>query len=105
MLRYVTVLCVVAALCSGAPQQNNQDVQILRFDNDVQVDGYSFAYETSDGTSRQEEGKLDNPQSENAALTVTGQYAYVAPDGKHYTVTFTAGPNGFQPKTSLGQRK
>ncbi|CAH2075256.1 unnamed protein product, partial [Iphiclides podalirius] len=105
MLKYVTVLCVVAALCSAAPQQNNQDVQILRFDNDVQVDGYSFAYETSDGTSRQEEGKLDNPQSENAALTVTGQYAYVAPDGKHYSVTFTAGPNGFQPKTSLGQKK
>lgn len=65
---------------------------------------FPFSYETSDGTSRQEEGKLDNPQSENAALTVTGQYAYVAPDGKHYTVTFTAGPNGFQPKTSLGQK-
>ncbi|XP_014363503.1 endocuticle structural glycoprotein ABD-5 [Papilio machaon] len=102
MLKYVTIACVLAALCSAAPQQ---DVQILRFDNDVNVDGYSFAYETSDGTSRQEEGKLDNPQSENAALTVTGQYAFVAPDGKHYTVTFTAGPNGYQPKTSLGQKK
>lgn len=61
-------------------------------------------YETSDGTSRQEEGKLDNPQSENAALTVNGQYSYVAPDGKKYSVIFTAGPNGFQPKTSLGQK-
>lgn len=66
---------------------------------------FVHSYETSDGTSRQEEGKLDNPQSEDAALTVNGQYSYVAPDGKHYTVTFTAGPNGFQPKTSLGQRK
>ncbi|XP_041976233.1 endocuticle structural glycoprotein ABD-5-like [Aricia agestis] len=104
MFKYVTVACVLAALCAAAPApQNPQDVQILRFDSDVQPDGYSFAYETSDGTSRQEEGKLDNPQSENAALTVTGSYAYVAPDGKHYTVTFTAGPNGFQPKTSLGQ--
>ncbi|XP_072940852.1 endocuticle structural glycoprotein ABD-5-like isoform X1 [Epargyreus clarus] len=104
MLKYVTVLAVLAALCAGAPQ-NPQDVQILRFDSDVQPDGYSFAYETSDGTKRQEEGKLDNPQSDEAALTVTGEYSYVAPDGKHYTVTFTAGPNGFQPKTSLGQKK
>ncbi|RVE46301.1 hypothetical protein evm_009020 [Chilo suppressalis] len=103
MLKYVVVLSVVAALCAGAPQQNPQDVQILRYDSNVEPDGYNFAYETSDGTSRQEEGKLDNPDSENAALTVTGQYSYVAPDGKHYTVTFTAGPNGFQPKTSLGQ--
>ncbi|KAI5631563.1 insect cuticle protein domain-containing protein [Phthorimaea operculella] len=104
MLKYVTVLCLVA-LCVAVPQQNPQEVQILRFDSDVQPDGYNFAYETSDGTSRQEEGKIDNPDSENAALTVNGQYSYVAPDGKHYTVTFTAGPNGFQPKTSLGQRK
>ncbi|XP_072940853.1 endocuticle structural glycoprotein ABD-5-like isoform X2 [Epargyreus clarus] len=104
MQNLVTVLAVLAALCAGAPQ-NPQDVQILRFDSDVQPDGYSFAYETSDGTKRQEEGKLDNPQSDEAALTVTGEYSYVAPDGKHYTVTFTAGPNGFQPKTSLGQKK
>ncbi|XP_061710380.1 endocuticle structural glycoprotein ABD-5-like [Cydia pomonella] len=100
MIKYLTIACVLAAVCAAAPQQ---DVQILRFDSDVQPDGYSFAYETSDGTSRQEQGKLDNPQSEDAALTVTGEYAYVAPDGKHYKVTFTAGPNGFQPKTSLGQ--
>lgn len=66
---------------------------------------FFYSYETSDGTSRQESGKLDNPESENAALTVTGEYAYVAPDGKHYKVTFTAGPNGFQPKTSLAQKK
>nr|AER27822.1 cuticular protein RR-1 motif 23 [Antheraea yamamai] len=104
MLKYVTIVCVVAVLCSAVPQQNPQDVQILRFDSNVEPDGYSFAYETSDGTSRQEEGKIDNPQSENAALTVRGQYAYVAPDGKHYTVTFTAGPEGYQPKTSLGQK-
>ncbi|XP_034824631.1 endocuticle structural glycoprotein ABD-5-like [Maniola hyperantus] len=103
MLKYVTVVCVLAALCAGAPQ-NPQDVQILRFDSDVQPDGYSFAYETSDGTSRQETGKLDNPQSEDAALTVTGEYAYVAPDGKKYSVTFTADQNGFRPKTSLGQK-
>ncbi|XP_023950139.1 endocuticle structural glycoprotein ABD-5-like [Bicyclus anynana] len=103
MLKYVTVVCVLAALCAAAPQ-NPQDVQILRFDSDVQPDGYSFAYETSDGTSRQEEGKIDNPQSENAALSVKGQYSYVAPDGKHYTVTFTADTEGYKPKTSLGQK-
>lgn len=74
-------------------------------DIEICTNNFVYSYETSDGTSRQEEGKLDNPQSEDAALTVNGQYSYVAPDGKHYTVTFTAGPNGFQPKTSLGQKK
>lgn len=41
----VTVLCVVVAVSAGAPQgpQGPQDVQILRFDSDVQPDGYSFA--------------------------------------------------------------
>ncbi|XP_073951396.1 endocuticle structural glycoprotein ABD-5-like [Choristoneura fumiferana] len=105
MIKYVTVLCVLAAVCAAAPQQNPQDVAILRYDSNVQADGYDFAYETSDGTSRQESGKLDNPESENAALTVTGEYAYIAPNGKHYKVIFTAGPNGFQPKTSLGEKK
>ncbi|CAH2237009.1 endocuticle structural glycoprotein ABD-5-like [Pararge aegeria] len=103
MLKYVTVVCVLAALCAGAPQ-NPQDVQILRFDSDVQPDGYSFAYETSDGTSRQEQGKIDNPQSEDAALSVTGEYAYIAPDGKQYKVVFTADTNGYRPKTTLGQK-
>ncbi|GBP72142.1 Flexible cuticle protein 12 [Eumeta japonica] len=100
----VTLACLLVVACSAAPQQNPQDVQILRYDNNVDVDGYNFQFETSDGTSRQEEGKVDNPAAEDAALIVKGQYSYVAPDGKHITVVFTAGPEGFQPKTSVQKK-
>lgn len=56
------------------------------------------SYETSDGTSAQEQGELRNAGSENEAIAVRGQFTYVGDDGVTYTVTYIADENGFQPQ-------
>ena len=55
-------------------------------------------YETSDGTSAQEQGQLQNAGSENEAISVRGQFSFVGLDGQTYTVTYVADENGFQPQ-------
>ncbi|XP_068618843.1 endocuticle structural glycoprotein ABD-5-like [Battus philenor] len=96
------VLCALAlvAVAAAAPQQqpDQHPVYILKQDSDVSPDGYNFDFETSDGTSRQEQGTLKQISDDHLALEVKGSYKYVAPDGVVYTVTFTADEHGFQPQ-------
>lgn len=57
---------------------------------------FSYRFETSDGTSRQEQGEYKN-DTEQQGLVVKGNYKYVAPDGQHISVSFVADKNGYQP--------
>ncbi|CAH0727795.1 unnamed protein product, partial [Brenthis ino] len=96
------LVLVFAAAASAAPQ-NYQDVQILRYDvNNSGLDSYNFAWELSDGSKHEEQGQLKNQGTENEAISVQGQYSWVAPDGVTYTVTYIADENGFQPQIQQG---
>lgn len=53
-------------------------------------------FETSDGTSRQEQGEYKN-DTDQQGLLVKGSYKYVAPDGQNIAVSFIADKNGYQP--------
>uniref|UniRef100_A0A2A4ITS3 Cuticle protein n=1 Tax=Heliothis virescens TaxID=7102 RepID=A0A2A4ITS3_HELVI len=100
-MKLFVVLALVAAAC--AAPQNQQDVQILRYDvNNAGLDSYSFAWELSDGSKHEEQGQLKNQGTENEAIAVQGQYAWVGPDGVTYTVTYLADENGFQPQIQQG---
>ncbi|KAJ8732074.1 hypothetical protein PYW08_014804 [Mythimna loreyi] len=101
-MKSFVVLALIAAACA-APQQNPQDVQIVRYDvNNGGIDSYNFAWELSDGTKHEEQGQLKNQGTENEAIAVQGQYAWVGPDGVLYTVTYVADENGFQPQIQQG---
>lgn len=63
---------------------------------------FFFRYSLSDGTAREEKGELKNPGTENEAISVTGSYTWVDPQGITWTVTFLADENGFQPKVTQG---
>lgn len=56
------------------------------------------SYETSDGTSAQEQAELKNVGSENEAISVRGSFSFVGADGQTYTVNYIADENGFQPE-------
>ncbi|KAI5631564.1 insect cuticle protein domain-containing protein [Phthorimaea operculella] len=98
------VLALAVALVCALPQQNDAQtpagsqppVQIVKQDNEVDVNGYNFEFETSDGTVRQEQGEYKN-DTEQQGLLVRGSYSYLAPDGQHISVSFVADKNGYQP--------
>uniref|UniRef100_A0A1B0CLL2 Uncharacterized protein n=1 Tax=Lutzomyia longipalpis TaxID=7200 RepID=A0A1B0CLL2_LUTLO len=70
-MKTIIVLAVVVAFALGAPQavDDSRNAQILRYETDnIGVDGYRYAFETSDGISRQEEAELKNAGTENEAF-------------------------------------
>ncbi|XP_075162367.1 larval cuticle protein 65Ag1-like [Haematobia irritans] len=95
----VAFLFVAVVSCAlAAPPQAAQEAQVLRFDSDVQPEGYKFAVETSDGKSHQEEGQLKDVGTDHEAIVVRGSFSYIGDDGQQYTVTYIADENGFQPE-------
>ncbi|KAH8234581.1 hypothetical protein KR032_000034 [Drosophila birchii] len=91
----IVLSCLLASVLAAPPAA---DAQVLRFDSDVQPEGYKFAVETSDGKSHQEEGQLKDVGTDHEALVVRGSYAYVGDDGQTYTINYLADENGFQPE-------
>lgn len=57
-----------------------------------------FRYETENGITGQEEGKLYNRGTDAEALRASGYYTYTGPDNVVYTVNYKADENGFQPE-------
>ncbi|KAJ2944767.1 hypothetical protein O0L34_g1656 [Tuta absoluta] len=104
------ILCTLAglavALAAPRPQEAAQDQQavyIVNHDSNVSPDGYNFSFQTSDGTSRQEQGSLKQVSEDLQAIEVSGSYSYVAPDGLTYSVSYTADTDGFKPQSHIGQ--
>ncbi|XP_055387444.1 flexible cuticle protein 12-like [Condylostylus longicornis] len=97
-MKYAIVFAALFAVALAAPLDDPANAQVLRYDNDnIGVDGYNFAVETSDGKSHQESGKVKNLGPDDTPITVTGSFRYTGDDGQVYEVTYTADENGFQP--------
>ncbi|XP_037941306.1 larval cuticle protein 65Ag1-like [Teleopsis dalmanni] len=93
-MKFVIVFVALFAFALAAPA----DVEVLKSESDVQPDGYKFALETSDGTSKNEQGELKNVGTEEEAIVVRGSFSWIADDGQKYTVNYVADENGFQPQ-------
>ncbi|XP_043649820.1 larval cuticle protein 65Ag1-like isoform X2 [Drosophila teissieri] len=93
-MKFLFVFVALFAMALAAPS----DDVVLKYDSDnIGVDGYNYAYETSNGIAAQEAGTLKDIGDEHA-LNVQGSYSYTAPDGQHISVTYIADENGFQPE-------
>ncbi|XP_032510816.1 endocuticle structural glycoprotein ABD-5-like [Danaus plexippus] len=92
----LVIMTIVCALPEDPALDQAQPVQIVKQDSEVDVNGYNFEFETSDGTSRQEQGDYKN-DTEQQGLSVKGSYKYIAPDGQTISVSFVADKNGYQP--------
>ncbi|XP_019527192.2 flexible cuticle protein 12 [Aedes albopictus] len=100
-MKTIIVLVAVVALALAAPLDDSKNAQILKYENDnIGVDGYKFAFETSDGQSRQEQAELRRLADDVEALVVRGSYSFTADDGQVYTVNYIADENGFQPEAA-----
>ncbi|XP_050342290.1 cuticle protein CP14.6-like [Nymphalis io] len=105
-MKLLIVLSLVALATAAPPPLTNNptgEVQVLRFENDYYDSrGYKFAFEQSDGQTRQEQGELRNEGREDEYTAVKGSYSWVGPDGVNYIVRYIADENGFQPEIEEG---
>uniref|UniRef100_A0A182P5L0 Uncharacterized protein n=1 Tax=Anopheles epiroticus TaxID=199890 RepID=A0A182P5L0_9DIPT len=98
-MKTIIAFAFVVALALAAPLDDSKNAQILKYENDnIGVDGYKFAFETSDGHQRQEQAELKKLGDEVEALVVRGSYSFTGDDGQVYTVNYVADENGFQPE-------
>ncbi|XP_045765366.1 flexible cuticle protein 12-like [Maniola jurtina] len=94
----LTLFVAAAVAIPLAPSSDSRNAEILSYESDnIGVDGYKFAFKTSDGKSVSEDAVLKNVGLENEAIEVRGQYSYPGDDGKIYTIYFLANEFGYQP--------
>ncbi|KAL9706967.1 hypothetical protein quinque_010485 [Culex quinquefasciatus] len=76
-------------------------VPIIRQEQEQNPDGsYRYCYETSNGIKVKQECVVENAGTDQEKKVVKGEYSYVGPEGKVYTVEYIADENGFQPSGS-----
>ncbi|XP_063619219.1 flexible cuticle protein 12-like [Cydia splendana] len=99
MKSFVVFALIVTAVAAAPQRSPDADAQVLKYDaENIGVDGYRFAYETSNGIKSEEQAQLNNAGTDNEAIAVRGSFSYTGPDGVVYTVTYIADENGFQPQ-------
>ncbi|KAJ8947814.1 hypothetical protein NQ314_008537 [Rhamnusium bicolor] len=78
-------------------QTGERYAAILRSDNEVYPDGsYQYAYDTENGISAQESGKL-KAIGPDVGTSAQGSYQYTSPEGILVQIQYIADENGFQP--------
>ncbi|KAJ8931383.1 hypothetical protein NQ314_015714 [Rhamnusium bicolor] len=81
---------------SGAFSGSGRQIPILRFDDKNDGEGsYSYAYETGNGISAQEQG-----DARGDGTKAHGGFSYTSPDGQQVHIQYTADENGFQAQGS-----
>lgn len=96
----IVCLALIATCVVARPQE--PEVELLKFENNIEGENYNFAYEQSDQQKRAETGTFEaGAEPEQGVLSVVGDYSYVLPNGKTVTVTYTADDKGFRPKFTI----
>ncbi|XP_038211271.1 pupal cuticle protein 36-like [Zerene cesonia] len=69
-----------------------RNAAILRQDNVNNGDSYSYAFETENGITAEENGVATN------GVEAQGGFSYIGDDGVQYSIRYTADQNGFRPE-------
>ncbi|RVE45627.1 hypothetical protein evm_009740 [Chilo suppressalis] len=70
------------------------NARIIKQENDIDPNGYHYAYETENGINAEESGVVSSSASGTKAR---GFFEYIGDDGLKYRVDYTADENGFHP--------
>ncbi|KAH8408246.1 hypothetical protein KR215_001034 [Drosophila sulfurigaster] len=95
-------ICLLLGISQALPADDAQAETVRLESENNGVDKYSFAYETSNGITRDEEGVLKPGEGDaEGVLAVKGSTSWTAPDGKKYEISFTADETGYHPSVKL----
>ncbi|CAD7083177.1 unnamed protein product [Hermetia illucens] len=98
-MKFIVAFAALLAVAVAVPIDDPRAAQITRYESDnIGTDGYKFAFETSDGTARQEAAEVKNLGTDHEAIAVRGSISWIAADGQQYSLNFIADENGFQPE-------
>ncbi|KAK3874680.1 hypothetical protein Pcinc_020390 [Petrolisthes cinctipes] len=96
------VLSILACLATAAPtydSSSDKTAAILRDDRVREDDGrYNFEVETANGITISQSG---SPEGDAGAVTKSGHFSYISPEGIEVKLKFVANENGFQPESDL----
>ncbi|XP_034110249.1 larval cuticle protein 65Ag1-like [Drosophila albomicans] len=96
-MKFLIVFVALFALAVASPVNPDAEAFVINQEANVEPDGFSANFETSNGIKEESSGRLENQGSENEALSVRGSFSYPAPDGQIISLTYIADENGFQP--------
>ncbi|XP_041970673.1 flexible cuticle protein 12-like [Aricia agestis] len=93
------VLAVFVAAALAGPINPDGEAVILRYDadNNSEIGGYEYLYETSNGIQAHEAGRSVDIGTDAQSMFVQGEFQYLGSDGVLYRVTYTADKDGFHP--------
>ncbi|XP_037874973.1 larval cuticle protein 65Ab1 [Bombyx mori] len=99
LLALVCGASLLLQVIAAGPFVNNQNkVQVVRYDLDTDnlPNSYKFHYDASDGSSRTEEGGIQNLGTNDAALDVHGAVRWYNSKGQLYEMIYKAGKRGYR---------
>ncbi|XP_045472430.1 larval cuticle protein 65Ag1-like isoform X1 [Harmonia axyridis] len=87
-------------LVFGAPTAKDAEATITYYNCQLNENGYTFSYTTSNGITRYENGVLirdpNRKSDEDEILRVNGYYLYTGEDNNLYRVDYIADENGYR---------
>ncbi|RZF44488.1 hypothetical protein LSTR_LSTR002261 [Laodelphax striatellus] len=90
------VLLAVLPIHCQSQSSSDESNRIISYVNEVNVDNYKFAYESGDGTFREETGGF-----EDGIWTVRGRVSWTSPKGTFFSYSYIADGNGYR-QTAVG---
>ncbi|XP_062137363.1 larval cuticle protein 65Ag1-like [Drosophila sulfurigaster albostrigata] len=97
-MKFLIVFVALFALAVASPVDSDANAYVINQEANVEPDGFSASFETSNGIKEESSGHLQNQGSENEGIAVRGSFSYPAPDGSIISLTYVADENGFQPE-------
>ncbi|XP_044751784.1 larval cuticle protein 1-like isoform X3 [Coccinella septempunctata] len=96
----LSVLFTLVTSVMSVPVVNDADATITSYDYQLNENGYSFSYSTSNGITRQENaviiGDPNRINDDNQIIRVNGFYSYTDKDNNVYRVEYVADENGYR---------
>ncbi|CAL7944305.1 unnamed protein product [Xylocopa violacea] len=100
-MKTIIVFATLAAVALAAPQVAQQETVIVKEtpSDNVGLGNYNYAYQLSDGQSKQESAEVVDGGSDGQFLKVRGSFSFVDPHTNvAYTVNYVADETGFHPQ-------